>query len=1307
MQRFSIGASAVTLTLALVATVCPAGEEKTPRRPAVRYDMPVDAEVTLGICDSPGHMLRWLARSDFRRAGPQAEPWDGLDQWGHPLPPAVYTVKAAYHPPLTTEYQYSLGNPGMPPWPTLDGKGDWLSDEASPQAAVSDGQWVFLAAPGSEKGFSIIAVDGQGRRQWGAQEEFYPRAVSLAVEGEYLYALYSGPELTDTSRRYRGQNAVGRAILLCLDKRTGQAAKFTRENARLTVATWPYKEQAVGLWELRTKKAFSPDRYGGEPRYFCNDLGEPTNALGIAALGGRLYVSLFEENKLLVLDGDTGRPVDEIPLARPVGLHAAADRSLLAVSGTLVVKVDPATRRATPLVTRGLVAPHSVTTDRAGRIYVSDWGASFQVKVFSPRGELLRAIGKEGGRPWVGVWDPTGMLVPRGIAVTDDGQLWVAEDDSLPKRISVWDTATGRFLREYLGPASYGGGSVFWVDPKDPTIVCTMGVRFKLDLQRKQARPLATVFRRMSRDQPFVPNAHGWLTEGMRVIYRAGNEYLLVNGYHMAIMLVRRGDVYVPVAAAGGNSRLATDDGTGRTLWDSDVGYHLFRNYYPECFRGHAGDNFSWVDRNGDGLVQPDEIQWVKTLSHGEAFMAGRQPEWLTPWGAGLAPDGTVFFTGFCRDRQVTFRLDVQGWTPGGVPIYDIASARQIILDERANSVLGLYVNSERKLFVTHCYERREHDTQAPDPTMLACYDRGGRLQWSVAPPQQSGGRVVSPAGGDDKAFHAENVAGDFTLPGLGNVLCTWLWHGNYRPYFITSDGLFLGTVLEPGKLGPAAAWDESYKYFFQTPDGAPHIVNGANDAQHVLAIHGLDQGGRLSVALPWTEQDAHDAAALRALPVKREPPSPILHVAWLDPAPKIDGDLSDWDMRAGVRLTGSGKRWANVALGRDAERLYLAYAVEDDTPLLNRGQNWQTLFITGDCVDLMLATDPQADRHRRAPAAGDLRLLLGVFGNEPIAVRYRPVVPGSKQPVQLMAARIDEIVRLRSAQVAVRRGDHAYTIEAAVTLQDLGINPKTTTALAGDVGVIYSDETGTNRSQRVYYYNRQTRITADLTTEAALQPDQWGVVEMPLGKNRLRNGGFETPLAAAPQLGWSVQNAQNGAVASLTADVAHSGRQSLLLQQTAPVRFPPEAYTAPNFEDFRRKANGGKGSGHVAVVERVPVQAGKQYTLRFHCRSEDFHQEVKTPGKDRGYAGFSCWVYWVGVKKPAPAAVWALNEQSDSFPWKTLVNARANYWGLPQPYTAPEGATAAVVSLQLTTLVDGHLPRVHIDDVEFVELGP
>ena len=106
----------------------------------------------------------------------------------------------------------------------------------------------------------------------------------------------------------------------------------------------------------------------------------------------------------------------------------------------------------TPLITSGLVAPDSVATDKNGDIYVSDWATSFQVKVFDPTGKFVRAIGKEGGRPWVGKWDANGMLVPRGIAVTDEGKLWVAEDDGSPKRISVWDSKTGALTQRLYRP---------------------------------------------------------------------------------------------------------------------------------------------------------------------------------------------------------------------------------------------------------------------------------------------------------------------------------------------------------------------------------------------------------------------------------------------------------------------------------------------------------------------------------------------------------------------------------------------------------------------------------------------------------------------------------------------------------------------------------------------------------------------------------------------------------------------------------------------------------------------------------------
>ena len=80
---------------------------------------------------------------------------------------------------------------------------------------------------------------------------------------------------------------------MCLDKRTGRPARFTRETPYLRVATWPYSEEGTWLWDLRNQKSYSPAKYAGQPRYYCLDVGESSGALGLAAAGGKLYVSLF------------------------------------------------------------------------------------------------------------------------------------------------------------------------------------------------------------------------------------------------------------------------------------------------------------------------------------------------------------------------------------------------------------------------------------------------------------------------------------------------------------------------------------------------------------------------------------------------------------------------------------------------------------------------------------------------------------------------------------------------------------------------------------------------------------------------------------------------------------------------------------------------------------------------------------------------------------------------------------------------------------------------------------------------------
>lgn len=1284
-SMLAVALLAIVATPAMAQSVAP----ETGKALAYSYTMPVEANLTLGVFDAQGLLLRTLVRDERRRAGANTESWDGLDQYGQPMPAGTYQVKAIYHPPLGVDYQMTVANPGNPPWPTADDKGDWLSDEAAPQGVATDGKWVFLAAPGSEKGHALIAVDEQSRRQWGFHKEIYPRCVSLALGGDYLYALYSGPELTDNAGRFNGKNAIERAILVCLDKRSGRPARFTQNTPNTRVATWPYREDVHPLWDLRANKGFTPATYGGQPRYFAEDIGESTGALGLAATAERLYVSLFYEDKLLVLDAGTAQKVDEIPLPKPVGLHALPDGQLLAVSGTSVVKINPATKQVAPLVTSGLVAPHSLTGDARGNVYVSDWGASFQVKVFDAAGKRLRAIGQPGGRPWVGAWQPDGMLVPRGVAVTEGGALWVAEDDMNPPRVSVWDAQSGAFVRDYLGPATYGGGPPFWLDPKDPTQGFTLGVLFRLDPAKRTWTPVAQPIRRLSRDQPFASYLNSAVSSAPhRFFTRGGQDYIVVNGYQMAIVLRRDGDRFTPVAALGGLSRLTVGDGSSKTVWDSDIGRHEYRNWYPEFFKGHAGDNFAWSDADNDGLVQAAEMRWAPTVNRFAPYVEGRQPEWLMGWGAGIAPDWSIFWSGFNKDKQATYRVDLQGWTPAGAPLYDINNSRRILLSDAGEGVNGLYVNDENKLFVSHTYDWNPQSKDA-----LSCHDRDGRYLWGVARPKAQSNQDVL----------AENVVGEFQLPGIGNVLGTWLWHANYRPYLLTSDGLYIGTLLEDTRLGPAAKWDESFKFAYQSPVGTPYLVNGANDAYHLLKITGLESAKRFAGTLTLSEADVQTAAASRAVAATapKPAPPPILHVTWLGNAPRVDGDLTDWNMDAGATLTGSQDRTARIALGRDAKNLYVAAAVQG-ARLANKGTDWQTLFISGDAVDVMLSTGAAARTAHYQPAEGDARLLFSIYQGKPIAVLYRPVAPGTATPVQLMAARIDQIVRLTGARLAFVRGKDFYTLEAAVPLADLAIDPRENGTLKGDVGVVYADETGTNRALRLYFYNRNTNLTADLTTEATLQPGEWGPVEFPLGANLLDYPGFEGPLEDNLTEGWVVTDQRSGATASIATDSPHSGTHSLLLEQTAPVTFPAAAYNLPDYGEFGRSANDGKGNGFVAVKQTVPVTPGKQYALRLHFRAQGLTPEKKAPGPGRGYAAFGPWVYW-----NKGGAVWVANEQSDPDGWKTLLNAQTNVWTITKPYVAPAEATAATISLQMTTQVADKMPKVWVDDVEFVEVEP
>ena len=292
---------------------------------AYSYRLPAEANVTLGVFDAQGHLVRSLVKDAHRRAGRNTEYWDGKDQFGSAV--AARQISGAGHR-APADHAVSRSSASATPAARRGrrrtGAGDWLSDEAAPQAAVTDGTNVYLAAPGSEKGHSIIAVGPDGKRLWGHQESIYPRCVSLALPGQYLYALYSGPETVHASAG--GPNVVGRAFLVCLDKNDRRARPLQHPEDGLrrsppgpTWTAWPACGTCASTRRSRppaTKgsRATSPTTSASRPRPWAS----PPPAGGCTSPCSR-------RTRFWCWTRRPASRLDTIPVPQPVGLHALPD----------------------------------------------------------------------------------------------------------------------------------------------------------------------------------------------------------------------------------------------------------------------------------------------------------------------------------------------------------------------------------------------------------------------------------------------------------------------------------------------------------------------------------------------------------------------------------------------------------------------------------------------------------------------------------------------------------------------------------------------------------------------------------------------------------------------------------------------------------------------------------------------------------------------------------------------------------------------------------------------------------------------
>lgn len=988
------------------------------------------------------------------------------------VPPGRYRVRGLVHDELALRYEFPVYTPGNPAWNTKDNTGAWLSNHWPPNAALfvagdrsPDGQpRVYLGSYTAEGMHGLAWVNLDGRKLGGENW----------VGGDWTGAPYLARD--DGAVRLKEHVAYVASVW-----RTGKGSSDAE--LRLTALT-AGKDAALyrETWPLGVAK--TEDGHNHPAAEIC----------GLAVQDGVLVVALKRLQKLVFIQARTKQRLGEQELRDVRGLAFDPQGRLLALSGTRLLRFPfSATGKlgaAETLIASQLTDPQHVTTDAAGRCFVSDWGSAHQVKVFGADGKFLHAIGKPGA-PKGGPYDPLHMNHPAGLTLDSRQQLWVAEADTQPKRVSLW-SPDGKFIRAFYGPTEYGGGGA--LDSADANLFHYSGMTFRVDWQAGRTELIAVPYREDTAKQPL-----GYRNRPPETtLYRNGRRYFS-NCYNnsptavdaTAFLFIERGQELVPVAGMGRAQEWDTlKQPEFRSRWPQGVTPSEERKKNPALF--------AWSDLNGDGLAQPDEVQ-------------------ILPGNTGSVTVMSDLAFALARWDGQAMRFAAQRFTPAGVPVYDLQK-REVV----AEGVAGPKSSGGDQLLVHSNGWSVLTLGVAPFSPYSVCGVFKGEARWSYPNPWP-GLHASHESAVPDRPGQVVGVTrllGGFIESPAGPLWCA---NGNLGPmYLFTADGLMVQALFQDSRMGQSWSMptaqrgmrlndvSPSDENFFpslsQTKDGRVILQSGRQTS--LVRVDGLDTLQRLPDRdLTVTEADLRSAQqwtvqseAARQKSVGRE----TLAVAWSSRVPVVDGKLDDWNAAkwAVVDKRGTRAYFSSTAKPFDVsaaaqiagDRLFVAFRTGDANLLKNSGDSPTGLFKTGGALDVMLGADAKAAPNRSEPVAGDLRLLVTIVNGKPIAMLYRAVVPGTATDARVpfsSPSRTIHFDRVDNVSGQLQFAADAGNYEFSVPLATLGLKPEEGLVLAADLGVLRGD--GIQTVHRAYWSNKATAITADVPSEAALTPQLWG----------------------------------------------------------------------------------------------------------------------------------------------------------------------------------------------------------------------
>ena len=1063
---------------ALGSIVLPKSREESPPIP-VRFTLPEAGLVTLVIEDQAGRRVRNLVSETPFPAGANIAWWDGSDDLlrdpeaarhgvynipTRPVAPGDYTVRGLWRKPLSLHYEFSLYSAGKPAWETADKTGCWgtthtppTSIATVPGSRTADGKPLIFTG-------CYIAEGGHGL-QW-----LHEDGTKLGGQGWVGGNWTGAPTLAvDT-----GANAA--ATHLCY------VGSVWEGELRLTAKTTTFGDQPIFKTQLgedpRPKKPTDPqpavlEGFEGGDRQFVLS--------AIAVHDGLIVCAMLRQNELIFIDAKAGAITGRLPVESPRGITFDAQGRMLVLSGRqLLAFASAKATQAETLITDGLEDPRHLIVSPTGELLISDRGNAHQIKIYSATGKPLRKIGKPGA-PMGGDYDPQHLNNPNGIALDSQGRLWIAEADNNPRRVSVW-SKEGKLDRTFYGPAEYGGGGV--LDSQDAGKFFYRGMEFALDwkngtdqLKRVFARPdplLEAHGGPYSPDWPLYPRAsHGtrYFTSCYTHNPTGGDNAAFIwrDDGQSARLVAAFGDAHAWEFLRKPEFRAAWPEGTTPDK----------ENPQPDK---HA--TFLWVDTNHDGQPQVNELKMIKGSARGVT----------------VTRDLGFVVTQLGEDTAL---FSSTGFDAQGVPQYDFKPTRLGPAGGRPPSSGGNQTLLGAEWSIS---------TNAAAP--FSPYGLGGTLKgetrWNY-PSAWPGLHASHEAAVPDRpgmVVGHTRLLGDFIQGPAGPMFGINANMGNM--YLFTADGMFVGTLfndirLRPNWAAPVATrnmdvtdvslHDENFwPSMTQTPDGKVFLIDGARTS--LVRVDGLETLKRLpDQSLTVTTGDLEKAREWfdRAEVARQKSRGTgILTVPMNATAPTVDGKLDDWPLttdwadidRRGTKAnfnSDSRPYEVSAAVRLSGDRLYAAWRTTEKNLLSNSGETPSAFFKTGGCLDLMLQTDT------------DQRLLVTLVKGKPHAMLYRSKVAGTKQPVAFSSPwrtiYIDSVEDV-TAQVAFAT-DGTGNFEISVPLATLHWQPKANDIVTADLGVLRGANNQT--TQRVYWSNKATAITADVPSEAELTPKLWG----------------------------------------------------------------------------------------------------------------------------------------------------------------------------------------------------------------------